>query len=88
MCLNLFIVDRAESIEFNVINIDFVILANFLDRSTKSFDDDGYFIQINNDVFVERLSFVLHISYFLLNLFHSTVFHICFVTFETNLLLQ
>jgi len=85
--LDLFIVDGAESVEFDVIKLDFIFIADSFDGTAESFNDDGYFIQVNNDVLVERLSFILEVSDFILDLLHSTVFHVSFVTFETNFLL-
>jgi len=86
--LNLFVIDGTESIEFSIIKFDFIFTTDSFDGTTKSFDNDGYFIQVNNNVFVERLAFVLEVSDFLRDLLHSTVFHVTLVTFETNFLLQ
>jgi len=88
MRLDLFIIDGTESVEFSVIKFDFILTADSFYGAAKSLNDDCYFIQVNNDVFIERLSFILEVSNFLLDLLHSTVFHITFVAFETDLLLK
>jgi len=82
--LNLFIIDRAERVEFDIIKLDFIFHTDSFDRSSKSLNDDGNFIKINDNVLIEWLTFVLEVSDLLLDLLHTTIFHVGFITFETN----